>query len=83
MMVNIILNFFIIKNVDEIRLKFKNNIKAYLGEEHKHFTSILIDFYDDADKEIQDLPGELTTYMALKEIQNEIEYFIIKEIEGY
>lgn len=68
MMVNFILNFFIIKDVDEIRLKFKNNIETYLGEEYKQFTSILIDFYEDDDKEMQGLPEELITYMALKEI---------------
>jgi len=67
-------------SLSEIEIKFKENIEKYLGEKYKHFTSDLIDFFENEDKKIQELPEELVSYIAIKELQKEINSFIIKEI---
>lgn len=64
---------------DEIKMKFKENIEDYLGE-YKRFASNLIDFYKDANKKFDELPAELIEYIALKEMEEDREFIIIKEL---
>lgn len=53
--------------VDEIEVKFKENIENYLGED-KQFASEYINFFYDRDKRYEDLSEELIECIAIKEV---------------
>lgn len=66
-------------NDHEIDMKFKENIKKYV-EGNKKYSEALINFFYDRDKTYEELPLELIEYIALKEVQEEREKIIIKEL---
>lgn len=67
-------------NADEREAKFNENIENYLGED-KHFAPILIDFFRDGSKRFEELPEELRNCIAIKEVQKNREFYIVKEID--
>ena len=64
---------------DEVIIKFKENVENYCGE-YKDFARILIEFYFDRTKLFEELPIELREYIALKEIDENRDNIIIKEV---
>lgn len=65
---------------DEISSKLKENINTYLGE-NQQYTEMLFDFYEDESKSIKDLDNELILILALKNVYEDLEYYMIKEVD--
>lgn len=64
---------------DEVNTKIKENIKSYLGE-HQEYTDMLLNFYTDESKSVEELDYELLLILALKNIYEELECYLIKEV---
>lgn len=68
---------------DEIYEIFREHVIAYLGKDGEQYTLDFIDYFINKTKDLEDLSDDFISYLALKEIQRNIDDYVIKEIENY